>query len=73
MNSVIIPAAGRGKRIGGPTPKQYLEIAGESILSRTLRQVQSCPDVDAIIVATGEGELRTVLDIAEREIGRAHV
>lgn len=66
MNSVIIPAAGRGKRIGGPTPKQYLEIAGESILSRTLRQVQSCPDVDAIIVATGEGELRTVLDIAER-------
>lgn len=66
MNTVIIPAAGRGTRIGGPTAKQYLEIAGESILARTLRQVQDCPDVDAIIIATGDGDLGTVIEIAER-------
>lgn len=66
MNTVIIPAAGRGTRIGGSTPKQYLDVAGESILLRTLRQVQACPDVDAIVVATGEGEVQTVLEIAER-------
>lgn len=66
MNTVIIPAAGRGTRIGGPTAKQYLEIAGESILARTLKQVQACPDVDAIIIATGDGDLRTVIEIAER-------
>jgi 2-C-methyl-D-erythritol 4-phosphate cytidylyltransferase len=65
MNTVIIPAAGRGTRIGGPTAKQYIEIAGVSILARTLRQVQDCPDVDAIVVATGEGDVQTVVDIAE--------
>lgn len=66
MNTVLIPAAGRGTRIGGPTPKQYLEIAGVSILARTLLHVQACQSVDAIVVATGEDELATVREIGAR-------
>ena len=66
MNTVIVPAAGRGTRIGGPQAKQYLEIAGATILLRTLRQVQSCGDVDEIVVATGDGESAIVLELAER-------
>ena len=66
MNTVIIPAAGRGTRLGGPRAKQFLEIAGVSILGRTLSRVHACQDVDAIVVATGEDELQTVLDIVHR-------
>jgi len=32
----LIVAAGRGHRVGGETPKQYLDLAGQKILRRTL-------------------------------------
>lgn len=35
-NAAIIVAAGRGQRVGGEIPKQYLKIDGVSILRRTL-------------------------------------
>lgn len=46
----IIVAAGRGIRFGGPTPKQYLDLAGEPVLTHTLRAVLAAP-VDAVLVA----------------------
>lgn len=33
----LVVAAGRGTRIGGPLPKQYLPLAGEPLLRHTLR------------------------------------
>lgn len=66
MNTAIIPAAGRGTRIGGATAKQYLEIGGVPILLRTLLQAEACADVGAIVVATGESEIETVQSLAKR-------
>jgi 2-C-methyl-D-erythritol 4-phosphate cytidylyltransferase/2-C-methyl-D-erythritol 2,4-cyclodiphosphate synthase len=34
---LIIPAAGRGTRFGADRPKQFLDLAGEPVLLRTLR------------------------------------
>lgn len=51
MNVAIIPAAGSGKRIGGPTPKQFLEIAGLPILGHTINRFIECDDIGAIVVA----------------------
>jgi 2-C-methyl-D-erythritol 4-phosphate cytidylyltransferase len=34
--SVVIAAGGRGKRMGGATPKQYLSLGGVPILERTI-------------------------------------
>jgi len=31
-----VPAAGAGRRFGGPVPKQYLDLAGRSVIERTL-------------------------------------
>lgn len=39
--SVIITAGGIGKRMGGPVPKQFLEIAGKPILIHTLEKFHS--------------------------------
>ncbi|MGI9385939.1 MAG: 2-C-methyl-D-erythritol 4-phosphate cytidylyltransferase, partial [Methyloligellaceae bacterium] len=44
----LILAGGRGTRLGGDTPKQYLEIAGVSILRRTIEAFAAHPRVDAV-------------------------
>ena len=46
----IIPAAGRGKRIGASVAKQFLEIQGEPLLHHTLKVFASCRLVDYVIL-----------------------
>jgi len=47
---VIIPAAGRGKRMGGSQSKQFLELAGKPIIIHTLSHFESSDIVDVIVV-----------------------
>jgi 2-C-methyl-D-erythritol 4-phosphate cytidylyltransferase len=54
--TVIIPAAGVGKRMGGGTAKQFLLLRGEPVLTHTVRLFVACPLVDEIIVAAGDVE-----------------
>ncbi|MCI5212508.1 MAG: bifunctional 2-C-methyl-D-erythritol 4-phosphate cytidylyltransferase/2-C-methyl-D-erythritol 2,4-cyclodiphosphate synthase, partial [Candidatus Electrothrix sp. ATG2] len=35
--AAIIPAAGFGTRMGAAVPKQFIQLAGEPVLVRTLR------------------------------------
>jgi 2-C-methyl-D-erythritol 4-phosphate cytidylyltransferase / 2-C-methyl-D-erythritol 2,4-cyclodiphosphate synthase len=44
----LIVGAGRGKRFGGETPKQYLDLAGQPVVRRTVRAFLDHPGVDAI-------------------------
>ncbi|WP_372780912.1 2-C-methyl-D-erythritol 4-phosphate cytidylyltransferase [Litorivivens sp.] len=48
---VVVPAAGVGSRMGAGIPKQYLTVAGETVLSRTLKRLLSLSDVHRIVVA----------------------
>ena len=50
MNIGLIVAAGRGFRVGGPVPKQYLPLAGRAILRRTILTLSSHPQIGAIQV-----------------------
>lgn len=47
----IIPAAGRGRRMGGDTPKQYLPLAGKSVIAHTLECFARHPRIAGIVVA----------------------
>ena len=48
---VIVVAGGRGLRMGGEMPKQFLEIGGRAILHRTIdRFVEACPDIHVVTV-----------------------
>lgn len=49
--TVIVPAAGVGSRMQADRPKQYLEIAGKSILQHTLDTLISHPNINHIVVA----------------------
>ncbi|GAB2494636.1 2-C-methyl-D-erythritol 4-phosphate cytidylyltransferase [Arenimonas alkanexedens] len=51
MTWAIVPAAGRGTRFGGERPKQYLSLAGRTVIEHSLRAVLSHDDVDGVVVA----------------------
>ena len=51
--AVIIAAAGQGKRLGADVPKQFLKIAGEPILVKTVRAFSNNESVDSVFIVTG--------------------
>lgn len=48
---VVVPAAGAGRRMGSGIPKQYLPLAGKTVIEHTLDALLSCPYIDSILVA----------------------
>ena len=46
----VVPAAGTGKRFGGATPKQYLQIAGQTVMQHTLNRLCQAVPLSACIV-----------------------
>jgi 2-C-methyl-D-erythritol 4-phosphate cytidylyltransferase/2-C-methyl-D-erythritol 2,4-cyclodiphosphate synthase len=48
--SAIIAAGGRGRRLGAGVPKQLLEIAGRSLLERSVEVFAGCDRIDEIVV-----------------------
>jgi len=57
MNSVVIAAAGSGKRFGTDIPKQFHMLGGRPILVHTLEKFESCDAVDEMVIAVSEGHL----------------
>ena len=53
----LIVAAGKGTRTGLNTPKQYIEIAGKTILYRTVDAFLAHPGIDHICVVIGEDDM----------------
>jgi 2-C-methyl-D-erythritol 4-phosphate cytidylyltransferase len=47
----IVPAAGSGQRMGAAIPKQYLQIAGQSVLEHSLHALLQHPCVVGAVVA----------------------
>jgi len=54
--AALIPAAGRGLRIGGSVPKQYLALGGQPIILHALRILQASPVIDEIILAVPQSD-----------------
>lgn len=47
----VLPAAGIGTRMGGELPKQYLRVAGATVLEHSLRALLACQRLVAVVVA----------------------
>src|SRR5262245_39796386 len=67
--AVLVPAGGVGARLDRRTPKQFLRVAGEAILTRTLRHFRRHPAVRAIVVAAPAGHLARTRRLVRREGG----
>ncbi|MBT3514943.1 MAG: 2-C-methyl-D-erythritol 4-phosphate cytidylyltransferase [Nitrospina sp.] len=58
----IIPAAGRGKRIGASVAKQFLEIQGEPLLHHTLKVFASSKLIDYVVLVMPKSDLNEMGD-----------
>ena len=47
----VIPAAGIGSRMRSETPKQYLEVAGATLLEHSLAALLQCDFIESVVVA----------------------
>ena len=48
--TAVVPAAGSGSRFGGKVPKQYLQIAGRSVLEHSIEALLTSDRVTRVIV-----------------------
>lgn len=53
---VVVPAAGRGERMQASSPKQYLQLAGATVLEHALASFIDHPRVAGIAVALAEDD-----------------
>lgn len=52
---VIIMAAGSGTRMGGPLPKQFLELGGKAVLQHTIETfLEACPGISVVTVLNAD-------------------
>lgn len=52
----IVPAAGAGRRMGSAIPKQYLPLAGQSVIAHTLDTLLHHPRLTGVVVAISAGD-----------------
>ena len=53
FNAAIVLAAGKGKRMGTYTPKQYLHLFGHPLIWYSLREFETHPQVQMVVLVCG--------------------
>ncbi len=67
--AAIVPAAGRGERLGPGEPKALRELAGQPLLAHAVRALSEARSVDVIVVAAPEGEEARVATLLHTVVG----
>jgi 2-C-methyl-D-erythritol 4-phosphate cytidylyltransferase / 2-C-methyl-D-erythritol 2,4-cyclodiphosphate synthase len=67
-NIALIVAAGSGERFGGALPKQYLDLAGQSILRRSVLAFLNHPDIAVVRVVINPNH-RALYDATVGDLG----
>jgi 2-C-methyl-D-erythritol 4-phosphate cytidylyltransferase len=67
----IIPAAGTGLRMGGPTPKQFLSLEGVPIFVHTLRKFAASEAIEEILLGVRPEDMdRAFAEVAKEEFAK---
>ncbi len=61
--TALVPAAGRGTRLGTTVPKQFIALNGKPLLLYSLEVLDSSEDVSGIIVAAQAADIGTIRDL----------
>ena len=54
--TALIVAAGRGSRFGGPLPKQYAQLGGQTVLRHSLEAFRATAGINQLRVVIGSGD-----------------
>lgn len=60
--AAIVLAAGKGKRIGGSTSKQWLSLGGKPVVAHALQRFEECKSINAVIVVVQPYEVEYLKD-----------
>ncbi len=69
MITLLLPAAGIGKRMGKETPKQFLSLKDKPLFIHTLLAFEKCSLVNSIVIATRE----EYIPFVEKELLKAGI
>jgi 2-C-methyl-D-erythritol 4-phosphate cytidylyltransferase len=58
--AAVVPAAGRGERLGPGAPKALRNLAGQPLLVHAVRALADARSIDVVVVAAPEGEQAAV-------------
>lgn len=64
--AAIVPAAGRGTRLGLKTPKAFVDLGGEPLLARTIDAICASRRVAAVLPVLPRAQLRLFARLRER-------
>ena len=66
MNLAVVFAGGSGERMGGPVPKQYLELDGKPVLAHALELFERHPRIDGIYLVVSKDHVERAKGIAAK-------
>jgi 2-C-methyl-D-erythritol 4-phosphate cytidylyltransferase len=66
MNVAIVVAAGKGTRLGGNRPKQFLELDGIPVIFHTLRQFERGREIDEVVAVLPAEETAGFQSVAQQ-------
>jgi 2-C-methyl-D-erythritol 4-phosphate cytidylyltransferase len=64
MTTAVVLAGGVGRRLGGPAPKQLVEVAGRPVLAYAIAAFDDAAEIDDIIVVMAAGHEAAAAAIA---------
>ena len=64
--TLIVPAAGIGRRMSGSKPKQYLSIAGKPILAHTLQKLLQLNPLKIVLVVSAQDREYESIDLVDQ-------
>lgn len=66
MNIAVVLAGGSGKRLGSALPKQFLEVAGKTILDYSISAFEQNDNIDEIAIVSKEDFIEDVKALVEK-------
>src|SRR6476619_4912087 len=66
MNVAIVVAAGKGTRLGGDRPKQFLELGGVPVIIHTLKQFERSKRINEVIMVLPAEDTAGFESLAQR-------
>ena len=64
MNIAVLLAGGSGRRMGGPEPKQFIQIAGRTLLEHSIRAFHQHAGIDQIVIVAHADYIDRIRQIA---------
>ncbi len=61
--AAIVPVAGRGQRFASDVPKQFLDLAGQPVIFRTVEQILKVPQINTGVVVTASEDIDKIYNI----------